>query len=175
LRRPRRGASSYAQQRLSVARKAIAVMAIKANKKAGPTLGSGSDLRYGLKAGNPKATTAIVMQQPALSTPSLNRRLVGSRGAVSSGRCAHFQQESNWSSISSPHLGQFHMRCLCALTMIIQSACTAPCTPDFHNALRYHDLMTYDLLISVKDYRGGKNLKIQLAQLGFCVWWVESF
>src|SRR3954471_23770460 len=34
------------------------------------------------------------------------------------GIAAHFQQESNWSSIFSPHFGQVHMAC-CALTKSI--------------------------------------------------------
>ena len=51
--------------------------------------------------------------------------------------------------------------------MIIQSACKPPCMPDFCKALCNHTLMKYDLRISVKDYRLGKNLKIQLAQLSF--------
>src|ERR1035437_3650299 len=54
-----------------------------------------------------------------------------------------------------------------SLTMIIQSACKPPSTPDFCKALCNHTLMKYDLRISVKDYRRGKNLKIQLAQLSF--------
>src|ERR1019366_1395808 len=47
------------------------------------------------------------------------------------------------------------------LTMIIQSACKLPCMPDFCKDLCNHTLMKYDLRISVKDYRRGKNLKIQ--------------
>jgi hypothetical protein len=51
--------------------------------------------------------------------------------------------------------------------MIIQSACKPPCTPDFHKALPYHDLMKYDIRISVKDHRRRKNLKLQMAQLSY--------
>ena len=47
--------------------------------------------------------------------------------------------------------------------MIIQS----PCTPDFRKVFCHHGFMKSDLRISVKDYRRGKTLKIQLAQVNF--------
>jgi hypothetical protein len=37
------------------------------------------------------------------------RSLLDSAFSVTAGTFAHFQQESNWSSIFSPHFGQFHI------------------------------------------------------------------
>ena len=52
-------------------------------------------------------------------------------------------------------------------TLIIQSPCKPPCTPDFCKVLAHHGLMKSDLRISVKDYRRTKTLKIQMAQVNF--------
>ncbi len=49
--------------------------------------------------------------------------------------------------------------------MIEQTACTGACTTDSPKALGHHELMKADLRISVKDYRRGRNLKIELAEL----------
>ena len=51
--------------------------------------------------------------------------------------------------------------------MIIQSACTRLCTADFCKSLPHHMFTKSDLRISVKDYRRGKNVKIELAQLSY--------
>jgi hypothetical protein len=39
----------------------------------------------------------------------IHRRAAKGAGTVVFGRDAHFQHESNWSSIFSPHFGQVHM------------------------------------------------------------------
>jgi hypothetical protein len=56
------------------------------------------------KIGNAQASTVHTGQR---RTPT---EFVFSAGAFAcSGLAAHFQHESNWSSIFSPHLGQVHM------------------------------------------------------------------
>ncbi len=51
--------------------------------------------------------------------------------------------------------------------MDLQPSCTAACTTEFCKILGYHILMKADRRISVKDYRRGRNLKIELAQVSY--------